>query len=559
MLALLLQGKPNKLIAREMHLSVETVKDHVAAVLRALGVSSRTQAVLAVARCRSPRGSARGSRLSASGGARQPERPLKPEPAAPPRRRAGPGRSRADPAADAGHAGRPAARHGAADARLPRRRRHHCRWPAGWRAARWSSGSAAPGALPAARPLGPGALALRWRLGMFSTAALWGASAWLFLDRQTDFHTVALITLIFAYCISAIPVLVTQPRTFGLFLALCLVPVILRIAVANDPDAPELRADHDDHLCAVGAGRAQLSSCLRPGARAAARNRAAGRSSCALQKAAADAARREAEVANRAKTQFLAAASHDLRQPLHALGLFAEALRGMSGKDDEVMHLVNSINSSVDALDGLFNELLDISKIDSGGVEAAPEHFNARRAVPQAQAPLRADGVREGPRPALSRRAAPRFRRPAAGRAHPAQPAINAIRYTDDGGVLVAARASAASGCGSRSGTPASASASTIANASSTSSTRSPATATKLAPHQRKGLGLGLAIVKRLADLMQAPLTLHSQPARGSVFMLELAASAARRAPAPNRRGAPLRPASRSTASACSSSRTSRQ
>lgn len=48
-LAQLLQGKPNKLIAREMNLSVETVKDHVAAVLRALGVSSRTQAVLAVA------------------------------------------------------------------------------------------------------------------------------------------------------------------------------------------------------------------------------------------------------------------------------------------------------------------------------------------------------------------------------------------------------------------------------------------------------------------------------------------------------------------------------
>jgi DNA-binding NarL/FixJ family response regulator len=47
-MALLLQGKPNKLIARELNLSVETVKDHVAAVLRALNVSSRTQAVLAV-------------------------------------------------------------------------------------------------------------------------------------------------------------------------------------------------------------------------------------------------------------------------------------------------------------------------------------------------------------------------------------------------------------------------------------------------------------------------------------------------------------------------------
>ena len=47
-LALLLRGLSNKLIARELNLSVETVKDHVAAVLRALGVNSRTQAVLAV-------------------------------------------------------------------------------------------------------------------------------------------------------------------------------------------------------------------------------------------------------------------------------------------------------------------------------------------------------------------------------------------------------------------------------------------------------------------------------------------------------------------------------
>jgi DNA-binding NarL/FixJ family response regulator len=47
-MSLLLQGLPNKLIARQLNLSVETVKDHVAAVLRALGVSSRTQAVLAV-------------------------------------------------------------------------------------------------------------------------------------------------------------------------------------------------------------------------------------------------------------------------------------------------------------------------------------------------------------------------------------------------------------------------------------------------------------------------------------------------------------------------------
>ncbi|HKX95568.1 MAG TPA: response regulator transcription factor [Methylibium sp.] len=59
-LALLLQGKPNKLIARDLNLSVETVKDHVAAVLRTLGVNSRTQAVLAVSQMTQQQGSAVG-------------------------------------------------------------------------------------------------------------------------------------------------------------------------------------------------------------------------------------------------------------------------------------------------------------------------------------------------------------------------------------------------------------------------------------------------------------------------------------------------------------------
>lgn len=59
-LLLLLQGKPNKHIARELNLSVETIKDHVAAVLRALGVNSRTQAVLAVSQMMQQPGAAQG-------------------------------------------------------------------------------------------------------------------------------------------------------------------------------------------------------------------------------------------------------------------------------------------------------------------------------------------------------------------------------------------------------------------------------------------------------------------------------------------------------------------
>ncbi len=61
-LHLLLQGKPNKLIARDLKLSVETIKDHVAAVLRSLGVSSRTQAVLAISELTRPSSSPSGRR-----------------------------------------------------------------------------------------------------------------------------------------------------------------------------------------------------------------------------------------------------------------------------------------------------------------------------------------------------------------------------------------------------------------------------------------------------------------------------------------------------------------
>ena len=76
-------------------------------------------------------------------------------------------------------------------------------------------------------------------------------------------------------------------------------------------------------------------------------------------------ARQEAESANRAKSRFLAAASHDLRQPLHALGLFADALPGHT-RDDEGRELVHRIGTSVASLDALLSALLDISKLDAG-------------------------------------------------------------------------------------------------------------------------------------------------------------------------------------------------
>ena len=74
---------------------------------------------------------------------------------------------------------------------------------------------------------------------------------------------------------------------------------------------------------------------------------------------------RQLELANLAKSRFLAAASHDLRQPLHALGLFVAQLSGRMG-DDEHGRILARIDAALCAMNELFNALLDISKLDAG-------------------------------------------------------------------------------------------------------------------------------------------------------------------------------------------------
>jgi two-component system, sensor histidine kinase len=81
-----------------------------------------------------------------------------------------------------------------------------------------------------------------------------------------------------------------------------------------------------------------------------------------------------AELANVAKSKFIATASHDLRQPVHALGLLAGALQGHAMNDD-MRRLVGQIGGSVTAMDGLFDSLLDISRLDAGVVETQIEDF----------------------------------------------------------------------------------------------------------------------------------------------------------------------------------------
>src|SRR5207237_173964 len=79
-------------------------------------------------------------------------------------------------------------------------------------------------------------------------------------------------------------------------------------------------------------------------------------------------------LANEAKTRFLAAASHDLRQPIHALALFVGQLRANAGSP-RAPALLEKIELSVEALEDLLEALLDLSKLDVGAVTPQPKPF----------------------------------------------------------------------------------------------------------------------------------------------------------------------------------------
>nr|MBX2886239.1 hypothetical protein [Granulosicoccus sp.] len=87
----------------------------------------------------------------------------------------------------------------------------------------------------------------------------------------------------------------------------------------------------------------------------------------------------EKQIAERAivaKSRFLAAASHDLRQPLHAMGLFLSAL-GNREHDPRKLEIIDDMGKSADALNGLFNSLLDVSRLDAEIIEFNPIHLPA--------------------------------------------------------------------------------------------------------------------------------------------------------------------------------------
>jgi len=227
-------------------------------------------------------------------------------------------------------------------------------------------------------------------------------------------------------------------------------------------------------------------------------------------------ARDEAMEAISSKSRFLAAASHDLRQPLQAMTLFVSALSRRLAQG-ETAELVANLDSSLRSLRAMIDTLLDISKIEAGLIKPslAPTPLGELFAALKPGFSATARDRR------LSFRVAPTSAKVVADRTlielATRNLLANAFKFTPSGGVLLGARrrrgeigvAVADTGMGV---------ASDEAEAIFEEFRRAKTTATGV----NEGIGLGLAIVKRLAALMGGRVAVRSRPGKGSVFTLWL-------------------------------------
>jgi len=238
-----------------------------------------------------------------------------------------------------------------------------------------------------------------------------------------------------------------------------------------------------------------------------------------------------AEQANAAKSRFLASASHDLRQPVHALSMFVGALAHHPMTPD-MQGLVSHIEGSTRAMETLLGSMLDISRLDAGVINPRYQTFPIGPVLER----ICAEQARDAQAKGLALRVA---RSSAFVRSDPVllerivrNLVSNAVRYTDRGGVLVGCRPGS------------------ILRIEIWDTGRGIAADDRERIFEEfyqvgnperdrsQGLGLGLSIVKRLTTLLGHRLELASVPARGSVFRLHVQAADAVAEQAPVNSGA---------------------
>jgi signal transduction histidine kinase len=231
-------------------------------------------------------------------------------------------------------------------------------------------------------------------------------------------------------------------------------------------------------------------------------------------------ANEEAAEALNEKNLFLATASHDLRQPIHAMAMLVEAI-GLRNQDKAIQPLLADLKSSMNSMNQMFNSLLDLSKIEAGILQPTVMAVSLRVHLNEAVQMFREQAAAHGlelrlrlpPRDATVLADPELLRQALVNLTH------NALRYTPRGGVLLGVRQRGGdwlievwdTGIG-------------IA-AQDAQQVFSPYYRSELAWRlDSAGHGLGLAVVARCAKLMGATYGVSSRMGRGSRFWLRLAA-----------------------------------
>jgi two-component system, sensor histidine kinase len=273
-------------------------------------------------------------------------------------------------------------------------------------------------------------------------------------------------------------------------------------------------------LISLETGFNEMATALDAGHRRSARALAQSEAELARQLEIAQAKKEEAERASEGKSRFLAAASHDLRQPLHALTLFATELSAAVTKPRD-RRLAAQIVTAAGAMAELLDALLDVARLDIAAVQ--PQ----RRAMPldplletiadANRQSAKAKGLKLTCRPtAFWVESDPHLLRRMIGNL-----VANAVRYTRSGGVLVAARPSGDriridvwdSGIG-------------IDDAHLPYLFHEFYQVGNQERDSAQGLGLGLSIVARLGEILDHPVTVRSRLGHGSMFSISLPSAA---------------------------------
>jgi two-component system, sensor histidine kinase len=362
--------------------------------------------------------------------------------------------------------------------------------------------------------------ARRWVALAALAGLLWGAAGFMFFSNDQPLHQVVLVAVVLSVAFGSLTLYASHPPAFYSFMLLTVMPLIARMVWEQDATyytAAVVMAAVFFFTVFYGRnfGDAVFESVKNNYENEVLVNQ------LMVEKRLAEDARREAENATRSKTQFFAAASHDLRQPLQAIGIYVSLLKKRATGPLEP--LVNNMSTAVESLSKLVEELLEISRLDSGSIQpkvdqvVLDEMFSL---LEQEFTPL-----------AASKGLSLRVRR--SGHAADSDPMLlqrvirnllaNAIRYTQRGGVLLAARARGSlisvevwdTGPGIKQ---------TEVDRIFEEFYRGESSK---AENSGTGFGLGLSIVKRICGLLGHPLVVTTRPGTGTVFRVEMPLSVA--------------------------------